>query len=117
MVRANITGASYGLGSWIQQRVTAVIMLLLTVVFFAFVAYLALNLNSSISSWQAAFSCSLIRLFVQIFFIALVIHAFVGIRDLWMDYITNNGLRLTLHVLTILWLVVNLIYSIKIIWA
>ncbi len=117
MVRANITGASYGLGSWVQQRVTAVIMLVLTVVFFTFVAYLALNVNSSISSWQSAFSCSFVRVFVQVFFASLVLHAWVGIRDLWMDYITNNMLRLTLHVLTILWLVINLIYSIKIIWA
>ena len=117
MVRRNITGAHYGLGGWIQQRVTAVIMLILTVVFFVFVADLALNVNSSINSWQTAFSCSFVRAFVQIFFVALLLHAWIGIRDLWMDYITNNGLKLTLYVLTILWLVVSLIYSIKIIWA
>ena len=117
MVRANITGAGYGLGTWMQQRVTAIIMLVLTIVFFAFVAYLALNVNSNISSWQAAFSCSLVRAFVQIFFLSMLLHAWIGIRDLWMDYVTNNGLKLTLHVLTILWLVIGLIYSIKIIWA
>jgi succinate dehydrogenase / fumarate reductase membrane anchor subunit len=117
MVRRNITGAGYGLGGWIQQRVTAIIMLVLTIVFFAFVAYLALNVNSSITSWQAAFSCSLVRIFVQLFFAALLLHAWVGIRDLWMDYIQSSGLKLTLHVLTIIWLLASLIYSVKIIWA
>ena len=117
MVRRNVTGAGYGLGSWMQQRVTAVIMLLLTLLFFGFVAYLALNVDSSIASWQSAFSCSFVKIFVQIFFASLVLHAWVGIRDLWMDYVTNNGLKLTLHVLTIIWLVICLIYSIKIIWA
>lgn len=117
MVRKNITGASYGLSSWISQRITAIIMLVSAIVFFVFVAFLALNVNSSIASWQEVFNCAFVRIFVQVFFLAFVMHAWVGIRDLWMDYVTNNGLKLTLHVLTILWLLASLIYSIKIIWA
>lgn len=117
MVKRIVTGANYGLYSWIQQRVTAIIMLVVTVVFFGFVAYLALNVNSGITSWQDAFHCSFVRGFVQLFFAALLLHAWVGIRDLWMDYVTNNGLKLTLHILTILWLLASLIYSIRIIWA
>lgn len=117
MVKRHVTGAGYGLSSWVQQRVTAIIMLLLTMVFFAFIIYLALNVNSSIASWQTAFKCSFIRIFVQLFFASLLLHAWVGIRDLWMDYVTNDGIKLTLHVLTIIWLFAGLIYSIKIIWA
>lgn len=117
MVKRNVTGAGYGLNSWVGQRVTAVIMLAVAVVFFIFVAYLATNVDSSITSWQEAFKCSIVKIFVQLFFVALLYHAWVGMRDLWMDYITCNALKLTMHVLTILWLLASLIYSIKVIWA
>ena len=117
MVKRNVTGAGYGLNSWLSQRVTAVIMLVSVVVFFAFVAFLALRVDSNISSWQEAFHCPFVQVFVQVFFLALLLHAWVGIRDIWMDYVTHNGLKLTLHVLTMLWLLASFMYSIKIIWA
>lgn len=117
MVKRNLTGAHYGLGSWLQQRITAVIMLLSAIVFFVFVAYIATRVDSSISSWQSVFQCLFVKIFVQIFFVALLMHAWVGIRDLWMDYVKSSAMRLTLYVLTILWLVSSLIYSIKILWV
>ncbi len=116
MVKRNLTGAGYGLGSWLQQRITAVIMLLSAIVFFIFVAYLAIQVNSGIGSWQAVFQNIFIKIFVQVFVIALVLHAWVGIRDLWMDYISCAGLRIVFYVLTILWLLGSLMYSIKILW-
>ena len=116
MVKRNITGAGYGFTSWLQQRITAVIMLVFAIVFFIFVAALALNVNASIMSWQNLFNYTIFKIFVQIFFIALTIHACVGIRDIWMDYIQCNALKITLHTLTILWLLGSLIYSVKVIW-
>lgn len=116
-VRRNLTGANYGIVSWLQQRITAVIMLVFVLAFMVFIFALALNVNSSITSWQAIFSCTLTKILIQIFVIALVLHAWVGIRDLWMDYIQYNAIKLTLHTLTILWLVGSLLYSIKVIWA
>jgi succinate dehydrogenase / fumarate reductase membrane anchor subunit len=49
--------------------------------------------------------------------LALVMHAWVGVRDIWMDYVKPVGVRLTLHVLTILWLVSCFIYSVKVVWG
>ena len=43
-------------------------------------------------------------------FIALAWHAWIGVRDLWMDYVKSVGLRLLLQVLTILWLVGSVVY-------
>lgn len=117
MVKHNVTGANYGLSSWLQQRVTAVIMLVVTLAFFAFMLYLGFNVNANISSWQGVFQCFFVKAIAQLFFAALVLHAWVGMRDLWMDYITCNRLKLTFHVLTIIWLLISLIYSIKILWA
>ena len=36
----------------------------------------------------------------QVTLIALFAHVWVGMRDLWMDYIKPVGLRLTMHVFT-----------------
>ena len=53
------------------------------------------------------------KVFTQVSFIAVFLHAWVGIRDLWMDYIKPFGVRLFLQVATIVWLVGCLVYSIK----
>jgi succinate dehydrogenase / fumarate reductase membrane anchor subunit len=117
MVRHNLTGSHYGLTSWLQQRVTAIIMLVAALAFFIFILTMAIKVNASITSWQGLFQYTLTKIGVQLFFAALLLHAWVGMRDLWMDYVTSNRLRAALHVLTILWLLGSLIYSIKIIWA
>ena len=92
MVDRKLTGAHYGLRDWAMQRATAVLMLIYTVALIVF-------------------------LLAQISFIALFLHAWVGIRDLWMDYIKPFGLRLFLQVATIVWLAGCMVYSVKVIWG
>ena len=96
-----------------MQRITAVLMLIYTVFFVA----VLVMLPSGYEQWQAFFGQTWVRLVTQIFVIALMLHAWVGVRDLWMDYIKKFGLRLTLHVATIVWLVGCLVYSVKVIWG
>jgi succinate dehydrogenase / fumarate reductase membrane anchor subunit len=48
--------------------------------------------------------------------ISLAWHAWIGIRDIWMDYVKPVGLRLFLMVLTILWLVGSIVYFVHILW-
>ena len=57
------------------------------------------------------------KVFTQTTLFALLFHAWVGIRDLWMDYIKPFGVRLFLQVATIVWLVGCLVYSVKVIWG
>lgn len=116
MVKRKLTGARYGLNTWLQQRITAIIMLLISILLLGLIIYIANNIDSSIQSWQNIFSNFLIKIIVQIFFVAMLIHAAIGVRDIWMDYIQCNMIKLSLHVMTILWLVACLIYSIKVIW-
>ncbi|MCB6184746.1 succinate dehydrogenase, hydrophobic membrane anchor protein [Leeia sp. TBRC 13508] len=108
-----IAGAHYGLRDWIMQRVTAVVMLAYLV---AFVVIL-LCIPHDHEGWRSLFANHAVKVFTLITFIALLLHAWVGVRDLWMDYIKPVGLRLALHVLTILWLLASLIYSVNIIWS
>jgi len=43
-------------------------------------------------------------------------HAWIGVRDIWMDYVKPVGIRLALQVLTVLWLVGCAAYAIQILW-
>jgi succinate dehydrogenase / fumarate reductase membrane anchor subunit len=48
--------------------------------------------------------------------LCLFYHAWVGIRDIWMDYVKPMSLRLLLQVLTILWLIGCAGYAAQILW-
>jgi succinate dehydrogenase / fumarate reductase membrane anchor subunit len=50
-------------------------------------------------------------------FLSLAWHAWIGVRDIWMDYVRSAGLRLFLQVLTILWLVAAIVFFAKILWS
>mgnify|MGYP003593920355 CR=1 FL=1 len=113
MVDRKLAGAHYGLRDWAMQRATAVVMLIYTVVFIIFL----LVLPHDYSSWQSFFSHTWVKVFTQVTFIALFLHAGVGVRVLWMDYIKQFGFRLFLQVATIVWLVGCLVYSVKVIWG
>lgn len=116
MVKNNLTGAHYGLGTWLLQRLTAIIMLCAMIVFLGVIVFLANKANASFVSWQIMFHQTWLRICIQMFFIALILHAWVGIRDIWMDYVKSSALKLFLHMMTILWLLMSFIYSIKVIW-
>ncbi|WP_434778681.1 succinate dehydrogenase, hydrophobic membrane anchor protein [Neisseria sp. Ec49-e6-T10] len=113
MVDRKLTGAHYGLGSWLLQRLSAVIMAIYT---FAMILFL-FCIPHDYFAWQTFFAQTWVRLFTQVTFLAVAIHVWVGIRDLWMDYIKCACLRLTLHTCTAIWLIACLIYSVKVIWG
>jgi succinate dehydrogenase / fumarate reductase membrane anchor subunit len=116
MVKRKPLSAGYGIGAWVAQRVTAVIMAIAILEVFFFI-YLANDIiDSNFITWQQFFSFTFVKIFAQITFAAVAIHAWVGIRDLWMDYVKSYGARLVLHSATILWLAGCLVYSAKILW-
>lgn len=113
-----VVGAHYGLKEWIAQRVTAVIMavyslILLVGILFSnpldYVAWVKLF------TWTV-FSLPVGKLMAFVAILSLLYHAWIGMRDLWMDYIKPTGVRLTLEVLTILWLVGSAAYAAQILW-
>lgn len=40
----------------------------------------------------------------------------IGMRDIWMDYIKPLGLRLTLNAVTALWLLACAVYCAQVLW-
>jgi succinate dehydrogenase / fumarate reductase membrane anchor subunit len=108
-----IVGAHYGLKDWLAQRVTGVIMAIYAVVMMINVLGGA---TASAESWRALMSGGFMRFVTFIFIVSLCYHAWVGVRDIWMDYVKCAAMRLTLHVLTILSLVGCAGWAIQIIW-
>lgn len=114
MVNREVIGAHYGLRDWLAQRVTALVMLAYTV---GLIALIFAAADASYVGWKALFAQTWVRVVTSVTLIALVYHAWVGVRDIWMDYIKPLGLRLAMHVLTILWLVGGFVYALKVLWG
>ena len=102
MVKRVVVGAHYGFRDWLAQRVTAVVMAVYRVVFV--VAFAAAR-PADYAAWQAFFANGWLRFGTFLFFVSLFYHAWIGIRDVLMDYIKPVWLRLALEVAVILVLV------------
>ena len=108
-----VVGAHYGLRDWLAQRATAVIMAIYTVVLLAwfFGAH-----DFSYEGWASIFATQWMKLATFVTLLSLFYHAWVGIRDIWMDYVKPVGTRLVLQALTILWLLACAGYAAQILW-
>lgn len=109
-----VVGAHYGVRDWLAQRVTAVVMAIYTaVLLFAFLT----AQNFSYEGWAGLFATQWFKLFSLVTFFALFYHAWVGVRDIWMDYVKPVGLRLTLQIATVLWLLACAAWAVQILWS
>lgn len=114
MVDRVVVGAHYGLRDWLIQRVSAVLMALCSV---ALVVYLLLQPRLDYDVWIALFSSLPMRSLTLLFLINLFYHAWIGVRDVVMDYVKPAGARLVMHVLVILALLLYTIWSVQILWG
>jgi succinate dehydrogenase / fumarate reductase membrane anchor subunit len=106
-------GAHYGLRDWLSQRVSAVLMALFT---FVLLAQVVFGKKMDYDRWAGIFAAQWMKAFTFVAILCLLIHGWVGMRDIWMDYIKPVGLRLTLHVLSIAWLVGCAGWAIQVLW-
>ncbi len=95
-------GAHYGWKDWLAQRMTAAVMVLYTLGLLGVLLY---NGGIDYELWQALFANGVFRIATLLFGLALLWHAWIGVRDIWMDYIKPTALRLVLEVLTVIVLV------------
>jgi succinate dehydrogenase / fumarate reductase, membrane anchor subunit len=83
-----------GLRAWLVQRVTAVIILLLLLLFFT---RLIRQPFETYEAWEAWTSAPLVSMAIALFFGALLLHTWVGLRDVIIDYVHSTPLRLLVH--------------------
>lgn len=113
MVKRIVVGAHYGLRDWIGQRASAVVMAVYTLIF----AVQAASLPAlDAASWRGLFAGGFMRFATFLFFVSLFYHAWVGVRDIFMDYIKPTGVRLALHVIVILLLIGYMGWTAQVLW-
>lgn len=113
MVNRVVTGAHYGLRDWLAQRITAVVMAVYSLI----VAIVLLSGQPiSYAVWRDLFAQGWMRVATLVFAASLAWHAWVGMRDIFMDYVKPTGLRLALEVLTLVLLAVYLGWTVQILW-
>jgi succinate dehydrogenase / fumarate reductase membrane anchor subunit len=66
--------------------------------------------------WAGIFSSQWMKFLTFVVIISLLYHAWIGIRDIWMDYIKSVALRLSLQVLSIVWLVGCAGWAVQVLW-
>lgn len=114
MVDREVIGAHYGLRDWLAQRVTAVVMALYTLLF------LALLIGApklDFAAWRLLFAPQWLKLATLLFLLSLYFHAWVGVRNIVMDYVKSGSLRLALYVIVIAALTVYAGWSAQILWS
>lgn len=114
MVKRVVVGAHYGLRDWLVQRVTAVAM---AVYLLLMIGVLAAQPSLDYAAWTALFHAPLLRVATLLFFVSLLLHAWVGVRDILMDYVHPTGVRLFLQALVVLVLAAYAAWFAEILWG
>lgn len=114
MVERQIVGAHYGLSDWLLQRLTAVVMVGYTGVFLVLVLGAP---KLDYAAWRALFAPSWVKYATLLFALSVYFHAWVGMRDIIMDYIKSDGLRLALYGVVVAALVVYAGWLVQILWG
>ena len=112
--RRTVVGAHYGLSDWLSQRFSATLMAAFTVVVLA-----QLLLGSGpigYESWAGIFASQWMKVLTFAVIVALGWHAWVGMRDVLMDYIKPVWLRLVLQMFVIVWLTGCAGWAIQVLW-
>jgi succinate dehydrogenase / fumarate reductase membrane anchor subunit len=108
------TGAHTGTGTWLVQRATAAALALALPVL---IVYFLAALPADFAGWQALFAPLWLRVLTLLAVTALALHAWVGMRDIFMDYVHPTGLRLALYLAVIATLAGSVAWLAAVLWS
>ena len=111
--KRTVVGAHYGLRDWLSQRVTASLMALFTL---ALIVQVLLPGEMGYDKWSAIFSHQWMKVLTFVVIVSLLVHVWVGMRDILMDYVKGVGVKLALQVATLVWLVGCAGWAIQVLW-
>ena len=109
-----VVGAHYGLRDWLAQRITGGLMALFTLIVLAQLLFSQGPIGYD--KWAGIFAAQWMKALTFAVIVALLYHVWVGVRDIWMDYVQPVGLRLTLQAASIVWLVACAGWAIQVLW-
>jgi succinate dehydrogenase / fumarate reductase membrane anchor subunit len=108
-----VVGAHYGLRDWLAQRVSAIVLLAYTLVLLGAVLLVP---ELTYGTWAGLFASSWMKVATLLAVISLIWHTWVGVRDIYMDYVKPTGARLFLEVVTVVALIGYACWAVIILW-
>ena len=96
-----------------SQRITAALMALFTLLV---LLQVLLPGPLNYDKWSGIFAAQWMKVLTFVVIVSLLYHAWVGVRDIWMDYIKPLGLRLALQVFSLVWLVGCAGWALQVLW-
>jgi succinate dehydrogenase / fumarate reductase membrane anchor subunit len=112
--RRLVVGAHYGMRDWLSQRVTAVLLALFTVLV---LAQLMLSKGPiGYTQWSGIFSAQWMKSLTFVVILAMLYHVWVGMRNIFQDYVHPYGVRFVLDVFAIVWLIFCSGWAIQVLW-
>lgn len=109
-----VTGSHSGTVWWLAQRFSAVAMLIAgLILWLGFLRAPALDY----AAWHEMFQANTVRLLAWLLVASLCLHAWVGLRDVLMDYVKPVSLRLALNLVFIIVLVLCGVWVTAILWG
>ena len=112
--KRSVVGAHYGFRDWLGQRVTAGLMAVFTIVVLAQVLLSRGPLGYD--AWAGIFAAQWMKVLTFTVIVALLYHVWVGVRDIWMDYVKPVSVRLVLQIASIVWLVGCAGWAVQVLW-
>ncbi|MBN4080479.1 succinate dehydrogenase, hydrophobic membrane anchor protein [Beggiatoa alba] len=92
---------AHGFRAWLVQRLSAAYIALCLLVV---IICLFCSTSPPFETWQGLFASPAVNILVLLFFIAIMLHAWVGIRDVVMDYVHSALVRFITLILLMLFL-------------
>lgn len=112
MRRVRSAGSAHtGLTEWLWQRVTSLYMG--GFVIYA-IAHLSLSPAHDYAAWKAWFAAGYVRIAWALFLASILIHAWVGMRSIYLDYLHPLWLRFGVTFLTALGLLALALWAVQI---
>jgi succinate dehydrogenase / fumarate reductase membrane anchor subunit len=111
---SNLETATHAWRDWALQRLTAVAALLGTL---GFIVMVATAPPINYSTWRQTFLPLWVKYLALLFFISLYLHAWIGMRNIVMDYVKNARGRQTLYTVIISMLGIYVMWTVRILWG
>lgn len=105
---ARLGSTRHGTRSWLLQRLTAVYIagfIVLAAIYFS------LKPIADFAAWQALWSAPQWRVAVGVLIGSVLVHSWLGLRSVWMDYLAPTWLRFSVSMLTALGLVLLALWA------
>ena len=114
MVMQILSARYHGMRDWLLQRGTALIMAVYSVL----LAVMVLQRQPhQYETWKEMFVTGWMRVATLLFLLALFLHAWLGIKDILIDYVKLRLIHLVLKAATAVSLLIYTAWAVKIVWS